>query len=50
MELLAHFVYCQNMYFSGLNSGAKLYFHSFNTFKIMAQNMAKFVPSVTEKE
>ena len=44
-----HFVYCQNMYFNGLNSGAKFYFHSFNTLKIVFQNMAKFIPNVIEK-
>ena len=28
------FVYCQYMYFNGLNSDAKFYFHSFNTLKV----------------
>ena len=46
MELLVHFVYCQNTYFNGLNSGAKF---KFNTFKMIAQNVIKFVSSVMEK-
>ena len=49
MEILVHFVDSQNMYLNDLNSDAKIYLHSFNTFKMTVQNMAKFVPSVTEK-
>ena len=49
MELLVHFVSSQNMYLNDLNSDAKFYLHSFNSFKMMVQNMVKFVPSVTEK-
>ena len=49
MELLVHFVYSQDMYLSDLSSDAKFYLHSFNSFKMMVQNMVKFVPSVMEK-
>ena len=49
MELLVHLVYCQNVYYNDLKSGAKFYFHSFNTYKMMAQNTVKFIPSVKEK-
>ena len=49
MELLVHFVYSQNMYLNDLNRDAKFYLHSLNSFKMMVQNMVKFVPSVTEK-
>ena len=49
MERLVRFVYSQNMYLNDLNSDAKFYLHSFNSFKMMAQNMVKFVPSVTGK-
>ena len=49
MELRVHFVYCQNVYYNDLKSGAKFYFHSFNSYKMMAQNTVIFVPSVTEK-
>ena len=49
MELLVHFVYSQNMYLSDLNRDAKFYLHSFNSFKMMIQNMVRFIPSVTEK-
>ena len=48
-SLFGHFVYSQNMYPNDLNSDAKFYLYSFNSFKMMVQNMVKFVPSVTEK-
>ena len=49
MELLVHLVYSQNMYLNDLDRDAKFNLHSFNSFKMMVQNMVKFVPSVTEK-
>ena len=49
MELPVYFVYSQNMYPNDLKSDAKFYLHSFNSFKMMVQNMVKFVQSVTEK-
>ena len=49
MELIVHFVYSQNMYPNDFNRDAKFYLHSFNSFKMMVQNMVKFVPIVTEK-
>ena len=48
MALLVHFVYSQNIYLNDLNSDAKFYLHSFNSFKMMVQIMVKFVPSVTK--
>ena len=48
MKLLLHCVYGQNMYLNELNGDAKFYLHSFNSFKMMVQNIVKFVPSVTE--
>ena len=50
MELLVHFLYCQTVYYNDLKSGTKFYYHSFNTYKMMAQNTVNFVPSVTEKK
>ena len=51
MELLVLFLFfdTQNMYLNDLNSDAKFYLHSFNSFKMMVHNMVKFVSSVTEK-
>ena len=49
MELVVHFVYRQNVYLNDLNRDAKFYLHSFNSFKMMVQNMVKFVPSVRKK-
>ena len=49
MDLLVHFVYSQNMYLSDLSSDAKFYLLSFNSFKMIVQNMVIFVLSVTEK-
>ena len=52
-DILGNGAYCtlvssQNMYLNDLNSDAKFYFHSFNSFKMMVQNMVIFVPNVME--
>ena len=37
------------MQYNGFKSGAKIYFQSINTYKMMGKHTAKFVPCVTEK-